>query len=70
MTRSVKICILAFENHRALGLRQKPSIEGSQNFAMGMQLRNPLTTAQVPYVAKPAIAMLHVILMDREGKTR
>lgn len=45
---SVRICILALENHNASESRQYPLIEGSQNLATGMQLRNPLITAQVP----------------------
>ena len=45
---SVNMCTLALENQRAFLLKQKPPIEVSQNLATGIQLRNPLTTAQVP----------------------
>lgn len=48
ITRSVVICILAFENHSPGLLKQKPGIESSQNLATGMQFRKALITAQVP----------------------
>ena len=48
ITRSVAICIAAFEYQRPFWDRQCPGIVGSQNLATGMQLRNALRTHQVP----------------------
>lgn len=55
MAISVLICMAALENHSPFSLRQWPGTEGLQNFSTGMQLRNALNTAQVPYVASTAI---------------
>lgn len=46
--KSVRICIHAFENHNAFMLKQNPPEMGSQNFRTGTQVRNAVTTAQVP----------------------
>ena len=48
ITRSVRMCIPALENHNAVELRQCPFLDRSQNLATGMQLRKPLITTQVP----------------------
>lgn len=70
ITRSVVICILAFENHRPGLLKQKPGIESSQNLATGMQFRKALVTAQVPYRASMVIMTQHTTRMRCVGKTR
>lgn len=70
IARSVAICIEALENHRAFELRHDPGIVGSQKRATGMQFKNPLSTAHVPYVTRIPIMVQQMRRMHLDGKTR
>ena len=47
IARSVAIWMDALENQSPLELKQNPGIEGFQNLATGIQLRNALTIHQI-----------------------
>lgn len=64
------MCMAALENHNAGLFKQYPSIVGSQNFATGMQFKNALSTAQVPYRAKIVIMIQQIRRMRCVGNTR
>ena len=70
MTRSVVICILALENQRPGLLKQNPGMESSQNFATGMQFKNALMTAHVPYKPRIVIMIQQMTRMRCVGNTR
>lgn len=70
IARSVAICMLAFENHSAVLLKQEPGIEGSQNFATGIQFKNALITAHVPYIPRIEIIIQQTTRMRCVGNTR
>lgn len=70
IARSVTMCIAALLNQSASELRQEPGTERSQNLETGMQFRNALMTAHVPYVARIASMVQQVWRIDLEGKTR
>lgn len=70
IARSVVMCMLAFENHSPGWLRQCPLIEASQNLATGIQLRNALITAQVPYMPRIEIMIQQMTRIRCVGKTR
>lgn len=67
---SVLICIAALENQSPFSLKQFPGIEGLQNFSTGMQLRNALSTAQVPYIASTAIVIADAARVTLAANTR
>lgn len=67
---SVVICMAAFENHKPVLLRQWPGIEGSQNLATGIQLRNALITHHVPYVPSTPIITMQMIRIFLVANTR
>lgn len=62
--------MLAFENQSPGLLKQNPGIESSQNLATGMQFKNALITAHVPYIARIVIIIQQTSRMRCVGKTR
>lgn len=70
IARSVVMCMLAFENHSPFMLRQYPGVSGAQNLDTGMQLRNALTTAHVPYEASTKSIAQQAMRILFVGKTR